>query len=326
MIITQTPFRISFFGGGTDIQSFFSKEGGQVLSTTIDKYCYVTIRDLPPFFDHSIRLAYSRLETCASHDDIQHPLIRAILEDFDRNNVEIHYDADLPGNSGLGSSSSFGVGLVTSLLGLSGRIISKQETAERVIYYERKVLKEHGGYQDQVAAAYGGFNHIKFYGEDNFSVNPFPLSGSTKKALLQRLILLYIPKKRFSSDVSVAQGLSKDKKSYWSNLQFIYDSVDKAMEFLQKGDFDSLGELMHETWMRKRKFSGVADDEINAVYDQARAAGAIGGKLLGAGGGGFMLLFSKAEQRDKIIREMSPLLVVPFEFEDEGSKIIYYKS
>lgn len=324
MIITRTPFRISFFGGGTDIPGYFREAGGQVLSTTIDKYCYVTARVLPPFFDHSIRLAYSRMETCRDLADIQHPLVRSILEDFNRNNIEIHYDADLPGNSGLGSSSSFGVGLTTCLLAMEGKIASKYDLARRVIHYEREKLREHGGYQDQVAAAYGGFNHIRFFDENQFSVQPLPLTRAKKEEMLRRLILCYIPKKRYSSDVSVAQKI--ENPSYRKNLRYIYDTVDKAIAILQSGNIDDLGELLHETWVRKREFAGVSDKEIDSIYERARAAGALGGKLLGAGGGGFMLVWAKPDDRDRVIKALDPLLIVPFDFDTEGAQIIYYSN
>jgi D-glycero-alpha-D-manno-heptose-7-phosphate kinase len=323
MIITRTPFRISFFGGGTDIPSFFCEEGGQVLSTTIDKYCYVTARHLPPFFSHAFRIAYSRLETCRERSEIQHPLVRTILEDFDRKQGEIHYDADLPGNSGLGSSSSFGVGLTAAMYAMDGRIASKDALARKVIHYEREVLLESGGYQDQIAAAYGGFNHIRFFGQNEFSVQTLPVSLAKRNDMLSRMILCYIPKERFSANVSVARAI--DRESYRVNLRWIRDSVDTGLKILQDGDLDDFGRLLHEAWQRKREFAGVTDADIDAAYDRAMAAGALGGKLLGAGGGGFMLLWTRPQDRDRIAAQMSPLLRVPFAFETEGVQVIYYR-
>lgn len=322
MIITKTPFRISFFGGGTDIPSYFCVEGGQVLSTTIDKYCYVSARELPPFFSHSIRLAYSRMETCNSLSEIQHPLIRVALQEFKRDRIEIHYDADLPANSGLGSSSSFGIGLSSCLLAMEGRTASKKELAECVINWEHNVLQEAGGYQDQIAAAYGGLNHIRFFGHNEFAVHPYPLTRTLREAMLERMVLCYIPKQRLSTNFSVARDVGK--ASVRESLRFIHDSVDESMKLLQVPDLDGFGRLLHETWMRKRSFSGVTDDDINAAYDCAIAAGALGGKLLGAGGGGFMLVWCREGEKANLVEAMAPLLVVPFNFESDGSRIIYF--
>ena len=322
MIITRTPFRISFFGGGTDIPGYFREEGGQVLSTTIDKYCYVTARKLPPFFSHTVRLAYSRLETCNGLDEIQHPLIRVALKEFKRDRIEVHYDADLPANSGLGSSSSFGVGLASCLMAMDGRTASKKELAERVINWERNILEEAGGYQDQIAAAYGGMNHIRFFGNNLFTVNPYPLTRALRDAMRERMVLCYVPKQRLSAGVSVARDVGK--AAIRENLRFIGDSVDEGLKLLHSPDLDGFGRLLHETWLRKRAFSGVTDDDINAAYDRGMAAGALGGKLLGAGGGGFMLMWCRESERAHLVDAMAPLLVVPFDFESDGSRIIYY--
>lgn len=324
MIITRTPFRISFFGGGTDIPAWFTQEGGQVLSTAIDKYCYVTARDLPPFFDHSIRLAYSAIETVRDPADIRHPLLRVILEDFARNHIEVHYDADLPGNSGLGTSSSFGVGLVAALLGLEGRLPSKKELADRVIYYERYALQEHGGYQDQVAAAYGGFNHIVFHPDGDYSVHPIPLHAERLREFHDSLLLCYIPIKRYSGDVSLANNFRKEKCG--EHLRFMHDSVRDALAILQNGSLKDIGHLMHEVWLHKRCFSGVTKPEIDDIYAAGRAAGALGGKLLGAGGGGFMLFHCRREKQARLRKALSRLLFVPFDFDFEGQKIIYYET
>ncbi len=322
MIITRTPFRISFFGGGTDIPGYFREEGGQVLSTTIDKYCYVTARKLPPFFSHSVRLAYSRMETCSSLDEIQHPLIRVALQEFKRNCIEVHYDADLPANSGLGSSSSFGVGLASCLTAMDGRTASKKELAERVINWERNVLDEAGGYQDQIAAAYGGMNHIRFFGNSEFAVHPYPLTRALREAMRERMVLCYVPKQRLSAGVSVARDVNK--AVIRENLRFIGASVEEGLKLLHSPDLDGFGRLLHETWLRKRAFSGVTDDDINGAYDRGMAAGALGGKLLGAGGGGFMLMWCRESERARLVEAMAPLLVVPFDFDADGTRIIYY--
>lgn len=324
MIITRTSFRMSFFGGGTDIPEWFSEEGGQVLSTTIDKYCYVTVRNLPPFFDHSIRLAYSRLETVSEFKDIQHPLVRVILSDFDSKDVEIHYDADLPGNSGLGTSSSFGVGLVSALAGMKGKLLPPGEVADKVIQFERFVLKEHGGFQDQIAAAYGGFNHIVFYRDGTYSVRPVVITKDRLQQFKESLVLCYIPIKRFSSDVSLARGFSKER--YAGHLKSIQRSVDEALSILQDGEISDLGVLMNEVWNKKRQLDGVTTPEIDEIYNIGLSAGALGGKLLGAGGGGFMLFFCEPEKQAKLAKALGNMLRVPFNFEQEGSQIIYFRT
>jgi D-glycero-alpha-D-manno-heptose-7-phosphate kinase len=321
MIISRTPFRISFLGGGSDIPDFFLEEGGQVLSTTINKFCYVTTRNLPRFFQHTIRLAYSQLEHCNAPEDIQHPLVRVALQDFGRNNIEIHYDADLPGNSGLGSSSAFGVGLATCLAAMDGVLESKRRLAERVIRWERHVLREAGGYQDQVAAAFGGMNHIRFNRDGGFEVNAYPLTRDLRGALERRMALFYVPKPRYSQDVSVARHVLRQETR--ENLRHIRDSVDQGLELLRTRNLDDFGRLLHETWVRKRQFHGVSDREIDAIYERALSAGALGGKLLGAGGGGFMLIWCREDNRDDVIRALADLLSVDFEFEGDGSRIIY---
>ena len=322
MIIARVPFRVSFFGGGSDIPGFFLEEGGQVLSAAIDKYCYVTVRELPPFFDHSIRLAYSRLETCQSIDEIQHPLIRTALKEFGRDRVEIHYDADLPGGSGLGTSSAFGVGLAVSLAAMEGKVESRRTIAERVIHWERELLKEAGGYQDQIAAAYGGLNHIRFSRDGTFSVHPFPVDRDLRRQMLDRMVLCHTKSSpRLSSDVSVANDLHDP--STISNLRDIRDAVDEAVSLLSCGDLDGFGKLLHETWLRKRSLRGVTNSEIDNIYDRALAAGALGGKILGAGGGGFLLLWCGANNRARVVESLGSFTPVPFGFDNEGARLIY---
>jgi len=322
MIITRTPFRISFFGGGTDIPAWFLQEGGQVLSTTINKYCYVTARHLPPFFEHSIRLAYSKIETVSQHDDIQHPLIRVILKDFASNNIEIHHDSDLPGSSGLGTSSSFGAGLIAALKGLQGKFLSNQELANKVIHYERHVLQEHGGYQDQIAATYGGLNHILFHTNGHYSVRPLPIHKERLQRFKESLLLCYIPIKRLSSNISLAKEFKKEKHD--EKLRFIHNCVDNGLNILLNGELEDLGHLMHEAWMYKRQLDNVTNPTIDEVYDAARSAGALGGKVLGAGGGGFMLFYCQKEKQQNVLNALKKLLFVPFEFEQDGVQIIYY--
>lgn len=323
MIITRVPFRVSFFGGGTDLPVWFERFQGAVLSTTIDKYCYVTARKLPPFFDHTVRLAYSRIELVDDLADIEHPLIRVALERFEQSDVEVHYDADLPAWSGLGTSSAFGVGLVGALAGLKGRLLSRKNLAIEAIRLERHVLQEAGGYQDQVAAAYGGFNHIKFHLDGDFAVHPIVLPPERMKALQRSLMLCYIPRARKSADVSPAARYDREIND--PLLEFIHGSVDTALRIMSSGEIRDLGELMHETWCRKRELPGTSNETIDEVYSAAREAGATGGKILGAGAGGFMLLTCPEELQRSVRERLSDLLFVPFSFDRTGMQVIHYE-
>ncbi len=323
MIITRVPFRVSFFGGGTDMPVWFERHGGAVISTTIDKYCYVTARPLPPFFDHRVRLAYSRIELVSELSEIEHPLIRAALERFDRTDIEIHYDADLPAWSGLGTSSAFAVGLVGALSGLEGRLLSKKDLAIEAIRLERHVLEESGGYQDQVAAAYGGFNHVEFDPAGDFEVHPVVVSPERMAVLLRSLMLCYIPKTRKSGDVSPPANYRPEKSD--PLLQFLHESVDIALRIISEGEMRDLGELMHQTWFRKRQFPGTTNATIDEAYQAARDAGATGGKILGAGAGGFMLLFCPEEMQRAVRERLSSLLFVPFAFDRSGMQVIHYQ-
>ena len=323
VIITRVPFRVSLFGGGTDIPAWFDRKGGAVLSTTIDKYCYVTARPLPPFFDHRIRLAYSRIELVSELAEIEHPLIRAALERFGRSDIEIHYDADLPAWSGLGTSSAFGVGLVGALAGLDGRLLSRKDLAIEAIRLERHVLKEAGGYQDQVAAAYGGFNHVQFHPSGDFDVHPIVLPSERMAVLQRSLLLCYIPKTRKSGDVSLAAHYKPEKSDHL--LEFLHGSVNTALRIISDGEIRDLGELMHQTWFHKRQLPGTTNSTIDDAYQAAREAGATGGKILGAGAGGFMLLFCPEEMQRKVRERLSDLLFVPFSFDRSGMQVIHYQ-
>lgn len=324
MIITRVPFRVSFFGGGTDIPQWFSEEGGQVVSTSIDKYSYVSVRKIPEFLTYCVKLSYSKIELVSNINDLEHPLVRVILEDLGFRNIEIHYDADLPAQSGLGTSSSFGVGLYVALKGLASKMVSKREAAQKVIYYERELLKEAGGYQDQVAASYGGFNHIQFQNDGSFIVNPLMIEKSVLEAFKNSLMLCYIPIKRLSAMHSLAKDYNQSL--YEKKLKYISASVNNAIDILCKGNgtLEDLGSLLHEVWCKKREFTRVSNREIDDVYSRARRAGALGGKLLGAGGGGFMLIFCPLEKQVDVRRELSDLMFVPFDFDQQGFKVIYY--
>ena len=326
MIISRTPFRISFFGGGTDYPAWVEKHGGAVLSTSFDKYNYITCRHLPPFFDHKHRVTYSLVEHVHCVDEIRHPAIREVLKSYlDEEGLELHCDADLPARSGLGSSSSFVVGLLHALEALRGRRVSPEWLAKEAIRFEQEVLGENVGYQDQVAAAFGGLNIIHFKPGGNFKVEPVILRPERKRALGQRLMLFFTGFVRFASEVAASQVANLEKKS--SELKQMRVMVDEAVELLiSDHELSEFGELLHQSWQYKRELSDkVSTGEIDQIYDRARAHGAVGGKLLGAGGGGFILFYVEPERQDEVRRALGDLIHVPFHFESGGSQIIYYR-
>jgi len=326
MIISRTPFRISFFGGGTDYPAWYRQNGGAVLAATINKYCYLTCRYLPPFFEHRIRIVYSKMEMCQTLDEVAHPSVRETLRHLkmDRG-MEIHHDGDLPGRSGMGSSSAFTVGLLHALYALKGQIIGKKRLATESIHLEQDILKETVGSQDQVCAAYGGVNRINFLQNGEFSVQPMTLASDRLEELNSHLMLCYTGIKRTASDVaaSYATSVTEDRAAL---LRRMYECVDQSCALLSGGgSLIQFGELLHEAWLAKRGLSSkVSNPQVDALYDEARSAGAISGKLLGAGGGGFVLLFAPPERHSKIRRQLSRLIQVPFQFEFGGSQIIFF--
>ena len=322
MIITRTPFRISLFGGGTDIKDFFNREDGQVLSFSINKYCYVSIRNLPKFFNYSYKLAYSKIETCSHSNEIEHPLVRTAFNYFKVNNLELHYDADLPGKSGIGSSSSFGVGLANALKGIKGELSSKKYLADLAIFWERECLKEKGGLQDQIAAAFGGINHIIFKKDNDYIVNPLLLGKNLKNSMQERMIICYVPQERFSSNYSIQNYF--DNEEIFRKHLIIKSFVDEAISLLKEKNLDAIGLLLNEAWEHKRTLKKVTTKLIDEIYQKGLEKGALGGKLLGAGGGGFILFWCKEGQRESLIEGLKPLITLPIEIEDEGSKILYY--
>jgi len=327
MIISRTPYRISFFGGGTDFPAWFRKHGGAVLAATIDKYCYLTCRHLPPFFEHRIRLVYSRIESCHSLDEIAHPSVREVLRylKIDRG-VEIHHDGDLPARSGMGTSSSFTVGLLHALYALKGFMPSKHQLAEESIHIEQEVLKETVGSQDQVSAAYGGFNHISFLPNGTFSVRPITLTQERLKELNSHLMLFYTGIKRTSADI--AESYVNDIEARRRQLRIMKDLIEESISILNNGDdLCGFGELLHEAWQAKRSLSAtVSNSFVDQIYESAISAGAIGGKLTGAGGGGFMLLFALPSRQKEIREKLNTLIHVPFKIEFSGSQIIFFDS
>jgi D-glycero-alpha-D-manno-heptose-7-phosphate kinase len=325
MIISRTPFRISFFGGGTDYPAWYRKHGGAVLATTIDKYCYLTCRYLPPFFEHRYRIVYSKVEYCQTIDEIAHPAVREVLRylDVDRG-VEIHHDGDLPARSGMGSSSAFTVGLLNAIYALKGKIPTDRQLAEEGIHIEQDRLAEVVGSQDQVAAAYGGFNHITFLPNGDFSVRPITITTERVRELNAHLMLFYTGIKRTASNIADSYAHELDSRK--RQLRMMKDLVDESLAILTSPqDLTPFGELLHEAWQAKRSLSSlVTNAEVDALYETARAAGALGGKLTGAGGGGFMLLFVPPERQARVRETLSDLIHVPFEFESSGSRIIYF--
>jgi D-glycero-alpha-D-manno-heptose-7-phosphate kinase len=325
MIISRTPFRISFFGGGTDYPAWYRTHGGAVLATTIDKYCYLTCRYLPPFFEHRIRVVYSKIEHCQTLDEITHPAVREVLRylAIDRG-VEIHHDGDLPARSGMGSSSAFTVGLLHALYALKGYMPSKYQLAMESIHIEQEVLKETVGSQDQVLAAYGGFNHITFLPNGEIAVRPITIAPERLKELNAHLMLFYTGIKRTASNIaeSYVNGIDERKRQ----LRIMKDMVEESISGLNGGqDITCFGELLHEAWQAKRSLSSkVSNSHVDEIYEQALAAGAIGGKLIGAGGGGFMLLFVPPSRQDSVRERLNTLISVPFSFEFSGSQIIFF--
>lgn len=328
MIISRTPFRISFFGGGTDYRAWCDSEPGAVLSTTIDKYCYLTCRVLPPFFDVKFRVVWSHIETVSRISEILHPAVRECLRmlEFDEETgLEIHHQGDLPARAGMGSSSSFAVGLIKALMALRGKIVSKSQLAAMAIDLEQERLRDNVGAQDQVAAAYGGLNLIHFEPGGRFRVEAVPLPAVRLQQLQDRLMLFYTGSSRLASEV--AAGIVRNLPSKKPELRRVRAMVDEALAILTGGgDLDDFGRLLDENWRIKRALSsGVTNPTIDHAYEVARAHGAIGGKLLGAGGAGFMVFYVPEDRRASVAQALHPCLHVRFKFEQEGSVLVHYE-
>lgn len=326
MIITQTPFRMSFFGGGTDFSGFYNEHGGAVLSTTFDKYAYVTVRHLPPFFDYKTHLTYSKEEKVNSIDEIQHPAIRNAMLWLDMHKIRLTYEADLPARSGLGTSSSFAVGMIEAFYALKGKYADKRKLADDAIYLERTLCAESGGIQDQIAASFGGFNRIDF-SRDGYTVRPVIMSKERKDDLNNHLMLFFTGFSRFSSDIQ--KSTEKSMKDKTSELLEMYRLVDDAEKILTDKNIplDEFGRLLDHTWKLKRGISsGISTGSIDEQYQKAVSAGALGGKLLGAGGGGFLLFYVPEEKQQAVKEALKGQMHVPFKFENDGTKIIYYSA
>lgn len=324
MIITKTPFRMSFFGGGTDMPTFFNENGGSVISTTFDKYCYVNVRHLPRFFNYSTELSYSTIERVTDVENIEHPAIRNAMKMLDMHEIRLTYEADLPARSGLGTSSTFAVGMLNAFYALKGKYADKRKLADEAIYLERELCREVGGWQDQIAASFGGFNRINFSGND-YEVLPIIISPERKKRLNDNLLMYFTGFTRFSSEMQKVNNITADEKK--QQLRQMLALVDDAEKVLtnKKADLDDFGRLLDLTWKLKRQTgSKISTGSIDALYQQAVDAGALGGKLLGAGGGGFLVFYVQPEKREAVKAAMSGLMRVPFEFENGGTRVIHY--
>jgi D-glycero-alpha-D-manno-heptose-7-phosphate kinase len=324
MIICRTPMRVSFFGGGTDYPAWYRQHGGAVLATTIDKYSYITCRYLPPFFEHKYSLVYSKIERRRHLNEIEHPAIREVVRYMNiTRGLEIHHDADLPARSGMGSSSAFTVGLLHSLYALTGRMPTKRQLTTESVEIEQEILKETVGSQDQVLAAHGGFSHVTFQRNGEIIVTPVTVSRDRLQELNSHLMLFYTGIKRTASTIASTFVANIDEKK--RQLRIMNDLVVESTSILNSNhDIVTLGDLLHEAWQAKRVLSAhVSNPDVDSLYEEARRAGAIGGKLTGAGGGGFLLLFVPPD-RQLIVRErLSKLIHVPFGFESFGSQVIF---
>ncbi|MDA9766840.1 kinase [Candidatus Thioglobus sp.] len=327
MIITKTPYRISFFGGGTDHPAWFKENGGKVLATTFDKYCYISVRPLPPFFEHKYRIVYSQIESIDDIKDIEHPAVKEVLKYYNCvDGLEIHHDGDLPARSGLGSSSSFTVGMLNAMNALKGIYSSPNELSSTAIHIEQNLIKECVGSQDQISAAYGGFNEIEFYKDGTFSVEPKIISQDRSQNLNDHLMLFFTGISRFSSEIAKSQILNMNKCRL--QMHELRDMVDEASSILGNPNtpLEEFGKLLNKAWENKRSLSDrVSNTQIDELYSAAIKAGALGGKILGAGGGGFILFFAKPENQDRVKAALDNLTFVPFKFENTGSKVVLYQ-
>jgi len=327
MIISKTPYRISFFGGGSDYPEWYMENGGKVLSTTIDKHIYISARYLPPFFKHKYRIVWSKLETVKNIKDINHNAIREMLKLFKINDgLEIHYDGDLPARSGIGSSSVFVVGLINLLRAYTGKNIEKKVLAKESIYFEQKILKEVVGSQDQIAASFGGFNKISFKKNGNFAVKSLNIKRKTLLRLNKNLLLIYTGIERNAHDIAKSY-VNKLQSSKKNNILRILSYVDECEAILKRNDLDDFGRLLHESWLDKKDLnSSVTNNKIEEIYNFAMKKGATGGKVLGAGGGGFILFYVPYQHQKKFIKSFknfNRLINIPFNFNNEGSSIIF---
>ena len=322
MIISQTPMRMSFFGGGTDFPEFFGIHGGAVISTTFDKYCHVNVRPLPELFDYKTYLAYAQIEKVNSVDEIRHPAIRNAMKWLGLERICLNYDADLPSKTGLGTSSAFSVGMLNAFYTMLGVSKTKRELADDAIYLERTLCNEDGGIQDQIASAFGGFNRIDF-SENGYTVKPLNISPERKETLNGNLMMFFTGLSRFSFQIQKTTKTVLGQRT--DQLLRMLDMVDLAEKILTDPEkpLDDFGLLLNETWRLKRSISSeISTDLIDTLYKKATDAGALGGKLLGAGGGGCLLFYVNEENQDAVRAALSDMLEIKFKFENEGTRII----
>jgi D-glycero-alpha-D-manno-heptose-7-phosphate kinase len=325
MVISRSPYRISFFGGGTDYPAWYRENGGAVLATTIDKYCFITCRYLPPFFEHRLRVVYSKIEDCQSAAEVQHPVVRTVLGMMGvERGLEIHHDGDLPARSGMGSSSAFTVGFLHAMSALLGRMTSRSQLARDAIHVEQDLIGETVGDQDQILAAFGGFNFVEFKRDGSFRVEPVTLPRERVEELNNSLMLFYTGLRRTASEV--AASYVADIGARTKQLTRLRQMVDEALSILSGQDsLDHFGDLWDEAWRLKRSLSGVvSNSQVDEIYAEARRAGARGGKLLGAGGGGFFAFYVPRECQQQVRDRLRGLLWVPFRFDTSGSQIVFY--
>ncbi|MBF0384366.1 MAG: kinase [Candidatus Omnitrophica bacterium] len=325
MIISRTPFRISFFGGGTDYPGWFKENDGAVVATTINKYCYITCRYLPPFFEHKSRIIYSKMEHVSKIDEIDHPAVREVLRFLKvKEGVEIHHDGDLPARTGLGSSSSFTVGLLNSMYALLGKMASKEQLAKEAIYIEQNMCLENVGCQDQMLVAHGGLNFVEFGGDNHLKISKITVPGSTLEDLQSNLMLFFTGFSRNASEIAKHQVKNIPNKR--RELELLYQMALESLKILNNNKLNDFGKLLHESWMLKKTLSDkITTPQIDEIYNNAKKSGALGGKLIGAGGGGFVLLYVPREKQAIVKEKLKKLLLVPFKFETLGSQIIFYQ-
>tara|TARA_B100002051_G_C16732803_1_gene639323 strand:- start:987 stop:1967 length:981 start_codon:yes stop_codon:yes gene_type:complete len=323
MIITKTPHRISFFGGGSDYPEWYKYYGGKILSTTIDKYIYISIRKLPPYFGFKYRIVWSRVENNKNLSSIKHKVVKSMLPYMKiKDGMEIHYQADLPARTGLGSSSSFVVGLLNGLSEYKNIKIKKENLAKKSIYFENKVLNEYVGVQDQISASIGGLNKVLINKKGNFKIKKISLNEEKKKFFIKNLALVFTGINRTASEIAGKYVNNLRKK--FSNLKEIVSHVDEGEKLLINGHFNDFGRLLNESWQFKKSLSPIiSNTKVDNLYEYFKDNGALGGKLLGAGGGGFMLFYIPNHLKKKILMKNKKIKIVPFNLTDRGSEIIF---
>ena len=324
MIISKTPYRISFFGGGSDYPSWYEKNGGECLSTTIDKYVYLYLGEIPNFFNHNYRISYSIVEEVKKIENIKHKAVRKILKYLDlKQNLEIHYDGDLPSKSGVGSSSCFVVGLLNCIYHFNKKRIDKYDLAKKSIFFEHDIMRETVGVQDQIASSFGGFNQIKIYKNGKFKIKKINLSTKNRDNLNNNLILMFSNKQRIANQIAKT-FVNKLNTSKFNYMNEILSLVEPARNSILKNDFDEFGRLLNISWNLKKSLSkSISNDYLDDIYKFALEKGALGGKLLGAGGGGFFLFYVPKNKQKNFLSSFKKFTIVPFKFSSEGSKIIY---